>query len=198
MYLLLFACSKTQSWICPPSCTSVCSNPRCSTAAVILVVLWVVCLIGWETSYVSPVLYLILLSVLFLRIREQELVPLGDDLSVWLAALCAALSSSVCLPSPSLLKLSFICLTLPLCLSCRPILLTLAFLPFFPLPWHGPCPRAHSFHWQFLLVWEGYQARLIAFFLLYSLRVSFTVCLVPTLTGLHTHLAECPAIWHSV
>lgn len=140
-----------------------------------------VCLIGWETSCVPPVLDLILLSDFFLRIRRREhwLAALGEDLSVWLPALCLCLRiflrlSSFPVTACSIVHLSYsssffiVPSFLPLLLSCS------SFSSSFLLPWHELHPWAYSFHWQFLLAWGGYKARLIAFFLPYF-GVSFTV-----------------------
>ena len=147
---------------------------------------------------VSPVLYLIFFSDLFLRIRECEYRPaaLGGDCHFgFLLFVSATLSLSVYLPPLSPLTPLFIHPAVSLCLpsyltyscfpSAPPILLPL-FLFLFPffLPWR---PWAYSFHWQFLLAWEGYQACLIASFLLYSFRVSLAVCPMHIATHTHTH-----------
>lgn len=135
-------------------------------------------LIGQETSHTIALFFILLyISDLFLRIGGVEyrltvsgkkhviLTSLSLVLSLYLSS--SSVTSHSIVHSPNIVTLSSVLLPFILLLS-----LFLFFAPFL-LSWH---PWTYSFHWRFVLAWEGYHARLIVSLLLYS-ALSKTSCL---------------------
>lgn len=145
-----------------------------------------------ELLHISPVLYLFhfQFSVFFFRIRKRcKLAALVRRLSFWLSPLCFwCFNSCAVIPRtavhPSTRDASSSSYLLPLSLSPLPPSPCSLFLC------HEPCPWAYSFHWQFLLGWEGYVLDTLALdciLRLYSFRVSVAVGPFHRAACSHTH-----------